>query len=122
MGEIDTWAQEAVARAQGCGVPPENVVLDPGIGFGKTAAQNTEIIVNLPRLAAAGFPILMGTSRKSFIGSILKKPANELILGTCATVAASILYGAHIVRVHDVAATREIADITDVIARAGKLA
>jgi len=120
MGAIDIWAQEAVVRAQGCGVSSEKVVLDPGIGFGKTVAQNIEIIANLPRLAAAGFPILMGTSRKSFIGSILKKPANELVLGTCATVAASILYGAHIVRVHDVAATREIADVTDAIAKAGK--
>lgn len=120
LGAIDTWAQEAVARAKGCGVSSEKVILDPGIGFGKTAAQNIEIIANLPRLAAAGFPILVGTSRKSFIGAIVKKPANELILGTCATVAAAILYGAHIVRVHDVAAVREIADVTDVIARAGK--
>jgi len=120
LESIDAWSQEAVARARACGVSSEQVVLDPGIGFGKTAAQNIEIIVNIPRLAAAGFPILMGTSRKSFIGAILKKPANELTLGTCATVAASILYGAHIVRVHDVAATRQIADVTDVIARAGK--
>ena len=120
LSAIDIWSQEAVARAQACGVSSEKVVLDPGIGFGKTAAQNMEIIANLPRLAAAGFPILIGTSRKSFIGAILKKPANQLTIGTCATVAASILYGAHIVRVHDVAETREIADVTDRIAEAGK--
>jgi dihydropteroate synthase len=71
-------------------------------------------------LAVAGFPILVGTSRKSFIGSIIKKPASELVLGTGATVAASILYGAHIVRVHDVAAMREVADVTDAIVKAGK--
>jgi dihydropteroate synthase len=120
LEDIDIWAQEAVARAKRCGVSSEKIVLDPGIGFGKTAAQNLEIIVNIPRLAAAGFPILVGTSRKSFIGAILKKPAADLVLGTCATVAASILYGAHIVRVHDVAAAREVADVTDAIARAAK--
>jgi dihydropteroate synthase len=117
LGEIDVWALEAVKRAQGSGISPDRIVLDPGIGFGKTPDQNIEIIRNLNRLAAAGFPILVGTSRKSFIGSILKKPAAELVLGTAATVAASILYGAHIVRVHDVAAMREIADVTDAFAR-----
>ena len=96
------------------------MVLDPGIGFGKTAAQNFEILRNLDRLAVAGFPILVGTSRKSFIGSIVKKSAGELVLGTGATVAASIIYGAHIVRVHDVAAMREVADVTDAIVKAGK--
>jgi dihydropteroate synthase len=120
LGDIEIWAQEAVARAQSSGVSSSKIVLDPGIGFGKTAAQNIEIIKNLNRLAAAGFPILVGTSRKSFIGSILKKPADELVLGTGATVAASIIYGAHMVRVHDVAAMREVADVTDVIVKGGK--
>jgi dihydropteroate synthase len=118
LGEIDRWAREAVARAEAGGVSSDKVILDPGIGFGKTATQNIEIIVNLPRLAAAGFPVLVGTSRKSFIGSIVKKTAEERVPGTCATVAASILYGAHIVRVHDVAAARDVADVTDAIARA----
>ena len=118
LADIEIWAQEAVARAQNSGVSSDRIVLDPGIGFGKTAAQNLEILRNLDRLAAAGFPILVGTSRKSFIGSILKKPANELVLGTGATVAASIIYGAHIVRVHDVAAMREVADVTDAIVKA----
>jgi len=120
LRDIELWAQEAVARAQNSGVSSDKIILDPGIGFGKTAAQNFKILANLDRLAAAGYPILVGTSRKSFIGSILKKPASELVLGTCATVAASIIYGAHIVRVHDVAAVREVADITDAIVRTGK--
>jgi dihydropteroate synthase len=119
LGDLEIWAQEAVARAKASGVSSDRMVLDPGIGFGKTAAQNMEIIANLHRLAAAGFPILMGTSRKSFIGSVIKKPANELAIGTCATVAASIIYGAHIVRVHDVSAVRETADITDAIVKTG---
>jgi dihydropteroate synthase len=117
LGEIDTWAQDAVARARSSGISSEYIMLDPGIGFGKTAAQNLEIIRNLDRLAGAGFPILVGTSRKSFIGSIIKKPANELVMGTSATVAASIIFGAHIVRVHDVAAAREVSDVTDAIIR-----
>lgn len=117
LADIDVWAKEAAARAKNSGVPSEKIVLDPGIGFGKTAAQNIEILRDLNRLAAAGFPILIGTSRKSFISSILKKPATDLVLGTAATVAASIIYGAHIVRVHDVAAMRQVADVTDAIVK-----
>jgi dihydropteroate synthase len=120
LEDIDIWAQEAVARAQTAGVFSDSMVLDPGIGFGKTAIQNLEIIANLPRLATAGFPILIGTSRKSFIGAIVKKPVGELLWGTSASVAASIIFGAHIVRVHDVAAIRDIADVTDAIVKAGK--
>jgi dihydropteroate synthase len=122
LGEIEIWAQDAVARAQKAGVSSEYIVLDPGIGFGKTAAQNLEIIHNLDRLAALGFPILVGTSRKSFISSILKKPASELVLGTSATIAASIVLGAHIVRVHDIAEIREVADVTDAILGTGSIA
>lgn len=115
LGEIDQWAQEAVARAQKSGVSSDKIILDPGIGFGKTAAQNFEILRNIERLCARGFPVLVGTSRKSFIGSILKRPAGDLVLGTGASVAASIVLGAHIVRVHDVAQMREIVDVTDAI-------
>jgi dihydropteroate synthase len=118
LGDIDTWAKEAVARAQYAGVSQNRIVLDPGVGFGKTAAQNIQILKNLDRLAAAGFPVLVGTSRKGFIGAIVKKPANDLVLGTGASVAASIIYGAHIVRVHDVAAIRQVADVTDAIVNA----
>jgi dihydropteroate synthase len=115
LADIDVWARDAVSRAQNSGIAADQILLDPGIGFGKTAAQNMGILRNLDRLAAAGFPILVGTSRKSFISSILKKPANELIMGTGASVAASIIFGAHIVRVHDVAANRQVTDVTDAI-------
>lgn len=115
LGDIESWAQEAVARAETSGVSSKKIILDPGIGFGKTAAQNFEILRNLDRLSAVGFPVLVGTSRKSFIGSIINKPAGERVLGTGASVAASIVLGAHIVRVHDVAAMREIVDVTDAI-------
>ena len=116
LSEIDAWANDAVARASACGVSSDRIILDPGVGFGKTAAQNVEIIVNIRRLSAAGFPVMIGTSRKAFIGVVTRKPAHDRVIGTCATVAASILHGAHIVRVHDVAAARETADITDIIA------
>jgi dihydropteroate synthase len=120
LKDIEAWSKEAVARAQNSGVSSDHVVLDPGIGFGKTGGQNIEILRNLDRLAAAGFPILVGTSQKSFIGSIIKKPAGELVFGTGATVSASIIFGAHIVRVHDVAAIREVADVTDAIVQPGR--
>lgn len=115
LAEIDSWATEAVARTQKSGVFSEKIILDPGIGFGKTTRQNLEIIGNLGRLARHGFPILVGTSRKSFIGEILNRPANERIWGTAATVAASILEGAHIVRVHDVAAMKEVTRVIDAV-------
>jgi dihydropteroate synthase len=117
LAELEQWAQEAVARAQKCGVSSERIVLDPGIGFGKTTSQNLEILRNLNRLSATGYPLLVGTSRKSFIGAIVNNRAGERVWGTGATVAASIIFGAHIVRVHDVAAMREVADMTDAIIR-----
>ncbi len=113
--EIEVWAAEAVARAAACGVSSAKIILDPGIGFGKTVRQNLEIIRRLDRLSTAGLPLLVGTSRKSFIGAILNIPPGERIWGTAATVAASIIHGAHIVRVHDVAAMREVARMTDAI-------
>jgi dihydropteroate synthase len=115
LTEFEQWAHEAVARAQKCGVSSERVILDPGIGFGKDTRQNLEILRNLNRLAAVGFPLLVGTSRKSFIGAVLKDPAGDRAWGTGATVSASIIFGAHIVRVHDVAAMRQIAVMTDAI-------
>jgi dihydropteroate synthase len=113
--EIEVWAAGAATRAESCGIPSGRIILDPGIGFGKTARQNLEIIRRLDRLAAASFPLLLGTSRKSFIGAVLNIPAQDRIWGTAATVAASIIHGAHIVRVHDVKAMREVARMTDAI-------
>jgi dihydropteroate synthase len=121
LRELDLWAEEAVARARSHGVSSEKIILDPGIGFGKSAGQNLEILRNLSRLAATGFPLLVGTSRKSFIGAILDRPAADRIWGTAATVALSIVFGAHIVRVHDVAAMRDAARIADAVVNATPL-
>jgi dihydropteroate synthase len=115
LGEIEAWAGMVVARAEALGVAGERIILDPGIGFGKTLNQNLELLRNLDRLAAAGFPILIGTSRKSFLGKILGDPKADRTWGGAAAVAASILFGAHIVRVHDVAAMRDVARVTDAL-------
>lgn len=115
LAELEAWAAECVARARSRGVCSEKLILDPGIGFGKTAGQNLEILRNLDHLAAAGCPLLVGTSRKSFIGAVLQRPGADRIWGTAASVATSIVMGAHIVRVHDVAAMRDVARVTDAI-------
>jgi dihydropteroate synthase len=101
------------------GVPRECIVLDPGFGFGKNFDENYPLLARLGELHALGFPLLAGTSRKSFIGRTLGDAApEERLFGTMATVTASILAGAHIVRVHDVKAAVETARIADAIAKA----
>ena len=119
LGEIESWVERTVATAQAAGVSFGKIILDPGIGFGKTAAQNLEILRNLDRLAQSGLPLLVGTSRKSFIGQIITRPVGERVWGTAGTVAASIFYGAHIVRVHDVAAMRDVAQVIDALVAEG---
>jgi dihydropteroate synthase len=115
LGDLEEWGGKAADWAESLGVDRERIILDPGIGFGKTASQNVEILRNLDRLANLGFPIIIGTSRKSFIGRILSDPEADRIWGTAATVAISILCGAHIVRVHDVRAMRDVARVTDAL-------
>jgi dihydropteroate synthase len=103
MHEIARFLREAVRRAIDAGVPKERVIIDPGIGFGKTADQNWEVMRRLGDLRELGQPILIGTSRKSFIGKLLDdQPASERLEGTAATVVAAVLRGADVVRVHDV--------------------
>jgi len=102
MEEVKRFLSVAAARAMAAGVPKERVIVDPGIGFGKTADQNWEVMRRFAELRELGHPILVGTSRKSFIGKLLDLPVDERLEGTAATVVASILRGADIVRVHDV--------------------
>jgi len=114
--------RRAIAIARRTGLAKSQIIIDPGIGFGKSYSQNFELLARLPELAKLGFPILIGTSRKSFIGRALEGSQRDSaakggrIWGTAATVAASILQGAHIVRVHDVAEMSEVARVTDVLA------
>lgn len=102
MQEIKRFLRESVSRAMQAGVPKERVIVDPGIGFGKTAEHNWEVLRRLHELKALDQPILIGTSRKSFIGKLLDLPVTDRVEGTIATVVAAALRGADIVRVHDV--------------------
>jgi len=114
--DVAAGLRRAVAAARRAGVPKSQIVLDPGIGFGKSWPQNLELLERLPELAKLGFPLLLGTSRKSFIGKILGGAAKEQrAWGTAATVTASILGGAHIVRVHDVAEMAQVAKVADAV-------
>lgn len=113
MSEIKRFLRVAAARAIEAGVPRERVVIDPGIGFGKTAEQNWIVMRRLEELKDLGQPILIGTSRKSFIGKLLDLPVNERVEGTAATVTAAILRGVDVVRVHDVEAMTRVVRVAD---------
>lgn len=118
MAEIKRVLRDATARAIAAGVPQERVWIDPGIGFGKTADHNWVVMRRLGELKDLGQPILIGTSRKSFIGKLLDLPVTDRVEGTAATVAASVLLGADVVRVHDVREMTRVARVADRIVRA----
>ncbi len=113
MNEIKRCLGESARLAVEAGVPRERVIIDPGIGFGKTADQNWVVMRRLEELKELGFPILIGTSRKSFIGKLLDLPVGERVEGTAATITAAVLRGADIVRVHDVEAMTRVARVAD---------
>ncbi len=115
--EVAASLARAAETAMAAGIPKESVMLDPGIGFGKTADHNLEILSRLGELKALGFPLLVGTSRKSTIGLVLDLPVEERLEGTAATVALSIAGGADIVRVHDVEAMVRVARMSDAVVR-----
>ena len=108
---------QSVDKAINAGVPQENIIIDPGIGFGKTWQQDLEIVRRLAELKELGRPILMGTSRKSLIKMVLDLPADDRVEGTAVTVALSIANGADIVRVHDVKEMVRVCRMTDAIVR-----
>jgi dihydropteroate synthase len=119
--DVATGLRAAITRAKCAGLAKSQLLLDPGIGFGKTHEQNFEILARLPEFARLGCPIVVGTSRKAFLGKALARPGDpalptdERLLGTAATVTASILGGAHIVRLHDVAEMVRVARVADAI-------
>jgi dihydropteroate synthase len=116
MSEITEELRDCVSRAVYAGVLSNRLAIDPGIGFGKDASGNLEIIRRLSELKSMGFPILIGTSRKSFIGEVLGQAiASKRLYGTVATVALSVANGASILRVHDVRAAREAADMASAV-------
>jgi dihydropteroate synthase len=115
MGEVAAELRAAVARGEDAGVSRAQLIVDPGIGFAKAAAHSLEVLRRLPELAALDCPVLVGPSRKSFIGAVLDLPVGERLMGTAAAVAASVLGGAHIVRVHDVKEMVQVVRVCDAI-------
>jgi dihydropteroate synthase len=120
MGEIINYLTEGLAIAKKVGILHEKIIVDPGIGFGKTVQHNLEILKRLRELKVLGCPILIGPSRKSVIGKILDLPTDQRIEGTAATIALSIANGADIIRVHDIRQMVRVARMTDAIARRSK--
>ena len=102
VSDVGGFLKESAARLESSGVARDSIVLDPGFGFAKTATQNLELLDRLDEIVALGYPVLAGTSRKSFIGAVLDLPETQRLEGTAATVTWAIARGAHIVRVHDV--------------------
>jgi len=115
FSEIILYLKEGLDRAAEAGIDRRRIVIDPGIGFGKKLEHNLSLIGNLHRLAIIRRPILIGVSRKSFIGKLTDSPVDERIFGSAAAVATSIANGAHIVRVHDVKNMVQVVRVTDAI-------
>lgn len=121
LKDVIAGFNRSIAVARGAGVPRSQIVLDPGLGFGKSYEQNYELIARIPEIAALGFPLLVGASRKSFVGKALGGSAkDERAWGTAATIAAAALGGAHMVRVHDVAQMAQVARVADAIVNRGR--
>jgi len=117
MEDVLRELRESIELAVEAGIDLTRIIVDPGIGFGKTVEQNLTLINHLDQLRSLGRPILVGPSRKSFIGYTLNAPAGERLMGTAATVALCIARGADIVRVHDVSAMADVVRMTDAIVR-----
>ena len=113
--EIKAFFEIQIAIAKKAGIDSGNIILDPGIGFGKRLEDNFEIIRELGQISTMGYPVLLGPSRKSFIGFTLDLPIEERIEGTLASITAGVINGARIVRVHDIRATRRTLTITEKI-------
>ncbi len=115
VGEVCAFLASRRDRAVALGVAPERIVLDPGIGFGKRLEHNLALLRDLPRVAGLGCPVLVGVSRKSFIGEILDLPVEERLEGTAAAVAMAVARGARIIRVHDVLAMSRVVKVASAI-------
>ncbi len=119
FSEILQYLKESIQRAESTGLDPRQIIIDPGIGFGKTAEDNLLIIKNLYEFRILGKPILLGTSRKSFIGKILNAEVGDRLEGTLSSIAISVLNGAHIIRSHDVLQAKKAIAVADAIRLAG---
>ncbi|TMK55134.1 MAG: dihydropteroate synthase [Actinobacteria bacterium] len=116
--DVAAFLASRAATAMEAGVARNKIIVDPGFGFGKTREHNLELLRNLRRFTELGYPVLAGTSRKSFIGATLDLPVGERLEGTAATVALAVAAGASIVRVHDVGPMRRVASMVEAVLRA----
>jgi dihydropteroate synthase len=119
VGLVAQLLGEAMARAEAAGVAREAICLDPGLGFGKTVEQNVALVAELPRLMGLGRPVLLGPSRKSFIGALTQRPVEERLAGTLAACACAVMRGVHLLRVHDVAEAADAVRVASAIASVG---
>jgi dihydropteroate synthase len=119
FSEIIQYLKDSIQRAESAGVDPEQIIIDPGIGFGKTVEDNLLILKNLQEFKILGKPLLLGTSRKSFIGKILNADVTERLEGTLSTIVVGVLNGAHIIRCHDVIQAKRAIAIADAVRQAG---
>ena len=117
VDEVLAYLERTATHAVKRGLPPQRVILDPGIGFGKLPEHNIAVLRSLERLVALGFPTLLGTSRKSTIGKLTGKRVEDRVFGTAATLALAVAAGIDVVRVHDVAAARDVVSVADAIER-----
>ncbi|MFH1395257.1 MAG: dihydropteroate synthase [Candidatus Omnitrophota bacterium] len=117
INEIYAYLEESVILAEKAGIDPSKIIIDPGVGFGKTVQHNISILRELKRFKKLKKPVLVGTSRKSFIGKLTSKGIDEREFGTAASCAAAIINGADIIRVHNVGAMKDVAIITDKLFR-----
>jgi dihydropteroate synthase len=115
VGEVRDHLAAAAARAREAGLPADAICLDPGIGFGKTAAHNYALVTAIAPLAALGYPVLLGPSRKTFLGAVLGLPPAERLEGTLAACAAAVLAGVHVLRVHDVEPVRRAVRVAEAL-------
>jgi len=113
--DVKRFLQDRIEAAESYGIQREQILVDPGIGFAKTRDQNLRLLRELTSLHSLGQPVLVGVSRKSFIGVVLNRPVAERTMGTAAAVAAAVLHGAHVVRVHDVERMHDVVTMATAI-------
>ena len=117
MGDIFDFLRQSIEQAEAHGLSGDQIILDPGIGFGKTTEQNLEVMARLAEFKTLGHPVLLGTSRKSMIGKTLNLAVNERLEATLATSVLGVVAGMDIIRVHDVQANRRAVQMADAIVR-----
>lgn len=115
IGEITGYLKESIGMAQDAGIAKEKIIIDPGIGFGKRVQDNLNILKNLQEFSILGCPIMIGCSRKSFIGRILNLPTEERLEGSLAALTVAVINGANMVRVHDVKESKRVVELVDAI-------